>query len=610
MPSPLQQADAMLQAGRAADALALLRAHLRAQPADMQALTRAANVLARQGQLADVEPLVRAGLAAEPRSPGLWSMLSSLLRHLGRLGESLAAAQTAVTLDPAHPSRLADLSDLQYWSGDLASCARTCAALLEVQPTHSDAAIRHGACLQLLGRPGPAIESLRKSLTHQPANYALAEGIATAMNASPDADAASILAAHERFALMLERAVAERGFAPRFAADAAAAAAPVPGDRPIRLAMLSGDLRRHSVAFFLLGWLGHIDRRRVRITLYSTSATQDDITERLRSLVGADAFITLAGVHAPDQARALASSGSDLLIELAGLTGANNLPVIAMHPVARQATYLGYSNTTGLRRVGWRLVDALTDEPGIADTHAVESLVRIEPPFVCYCPPGDAPPVSPLPSLDPRAPVTLGCLNAMSKWNDATMRLWAGALRACDDALRTAASERPPARLLLKCPGIENAPVADDIRRRLAEVGIDPARVDLVGKTLSQHDHLATLARVDIALDTFPYHGTTTTCEALHMGVPVVSLVGDRHASRVGLSLLTAIARPQWCTRTPDDYARAVAALAADTPRLAAERATLRDRLARSPLCDGPGFARRFTRAIESICRPGLTPAP
>lgn len=610
MSSTLQQVDAMLRSGRIENALAMLRTHLRAQPSDMQALTRAANVLTRTGKLTEVEPLVRAGLAADPRSASLWSMLSTLMRHLGRLGESLAAAQTAVTLDPSHPQRLADLSDLQYWSGDLASCARTCAKLLELQPTHGDAAIRHGACVQLLGRPAPAIESLRRSLVHQPGNYALAEGIATAMNANPDADAASIRAAHEMFAMLLERAVAERGFAPKIAADAGARAAPVPGDRPIRVAMLSADLRRHSVAFFLLGWLGHIDRDRLRVTLYSTSATQDDITERLRALVGADSFVACAGVPLPDLSRTLAASGSDLLIELAGLTGANNLPVIAMHPVARQATYLGYSNTTGLRRVGWRLVDSLTDEPGVADAHAVESLVRIDPPFVCYAPPDDAPPVSPLPSLDPHAPITLGCLNAMSKWNDTTMRLWAEALRACDEALAGAGAHRPATRLLLKCPGIENAPVAADIRTRLASVGIDPGRVDLVGKTLSQRDHLATLHRVDVALDTFPYHGTTTTCEALHMGVPVVSLVGDRHASRVGLTLLTAIGRPRWCTRTAAEYARTVAAIAVDTAGLATERAGLRDVLAASALCDGPGFARRFTRAIESICRPGVTPVP
>jgi predicted O-linked N-acetylglucosamine transferase (SPINDLY family) len=290
-------------------------------------------------------------------------------------------------------------------------------------------------------------------------------------------------------------------------------------------------------------------------------------------------------------AERIRADGIDILVDLAGHTANNRLRVFARKPAPVQVTWLGYPSTTGLTAIDYRLVDVVTDPVGAADTWASETLVRLEGGFLCYGALMDAPEPT-VPPCIKTGTLTFGSFNYPAKVSAATLDAWAALL-----------SRLPQARLLLK-----GKPFADPATRalflaRLGERGVPAERVELVAWLSSTIAHLALYNRVDIALDPFPYNGTTTTCDALWMGVPVITWAGDRHAARVGASLLTTVGQTELIARDPDDYVATAAALAGDLDRLAALRAGLRARLQASPLCDAAGFARALESAYREMWR-------
>jgi protein O-GlcNAc transferase len=252
-----------------------------------------------------------------------------------------------------------------------------------------------------------------------------------------------------------------------------------------------------------------------------------------------------------------------------------------------QVTYLGYPNTTGVPAMDYRFTDGVADPTGEADRLASETLVRFAPTAWSYQPPPDVPDPAGLPYAT-RGYITFGCFNSPSKFTDGTLALWGRVLAAV-----------PGSRLKLKGQGLGEAGVRVRYVEQFNRVGLPAERVELIERTPDTRSHLAQYREVDIALDTFPYHGTTTTCEALWMGVPVVSLAGDRHASRVGVSLLSAVGRPQWIASSPEDYIRIARELSANPAALADEARTLRDRVRVSPLGDHAGQSRRFAEALR-----------
>jgi predicted O-linked N-acetylglucosamine transferase (SPINDLY family) len=249
---------------------------------------------------------------------------------------------------------------------------------------------------------------------------------------------------------------------------------------------------------------------------------------------------------------------------------------------------IGYPNTTGHPCVDWRIVDSITDPAG-DDAYCTERLARIDPCFLCYSPFADAPP----PAMPAQGtPFTFGSFNLAAKVREQTVELWSAAL-----------ARVPGSRLLLKSKSISDPALLGRLMARLQAGGIDASRVDVAPYTKTNAEHLALYSRVHVALDCTPYNGTTTTCEALWMGVPVVCIAGDRHAARVGASLLHAAGCGEFLARTPAEFAQIAAGLAQDQGRLAALRSSLRARLAASPLMDQPAYAARFHAALRECWR-------
>ncbi|MBC7802349.1 MAG: tetratricopeptide repeat protein, partial [Candidatus Parcubacteria bacterium] len=435
-----------------------------------------------------------------------------------------------------------------------------------------------------LGDVNSGIAALRRALAAEPENAETHRNLLLAMNYSAELGAAEIAAEHRRFGNRHEQPVGE---------------APIDSAWPrrLRIGYVSPDFRSHVVASFMLPVLSRHDRSRYEVFCYYTNKTEDEVTARLRAL--SEHWRECAALNKMELSSRIRADRVDILVDLAGHTGKSRLKTFALKPAPVQMTYLGYPNTTGLRAIDFRITDARADPPGEADALNTERLLRLPRTFLCYRPDPDVVPVAPLPALR-TGTVTFGCFNNFQKLSAPFLAATALILHAT-----------PGSRLLLKARPLGIARVAADTRRRYVELGVEPGRVTLRGWEASVENHLAAYQEVDIALDSFPYNGTTTTCEAFWMGVPVVTLCGDRHAARVGASLLHAVGLEDLVARGLDDLVRIASQLAADLPRLAGLRETMRGRMRQSPLMDETGFVSALEAAYAQVWQAKLAaPAP
>ena len=297
-------------------------------------------------------------------------------------------------------------------------------------------------------------------------------------------------------------------------------------------------------------------------------------------------------------AKLVIEDGIDILVDLSGHTAGNRLPVFARRPAPVQVSYLGYPNTTGLEQIDYRLTDELADPVGESDRLHSESLMRLATGFLCYSPATDTPPVSEAPVLS-NGFITFASFNNVTKVNESVVAAWAAILNGL-----------PGSRLLLKSRQLADR----GARRRLLELfyghGVEPPRIQLRGGLLTRSEHLETYARVDIALDPFPYNGTTTTCEALWMGVPVIALAGQVHRGRVGASILHYSGLDELLAQDVDAYVHKALALAGDGQALVALRQSLRQRMASSTLMDAEAAVRDLENAYGEMWRRHLASTP
>ena len=346
----------------------------------------------------------------------------------------------------------------------------------------------------------------------------------------------------------------------------------------LRVGWLSGDFRRHSVAYFIEGLFEAHDRSRFEWLAYDTSPAGDDVTERLQGQVAR--WVSAEALSDDELAARIRADGVHILVDLAGHTAGGRPGVFARRPAPVQINYLGYPTHTGLPAVGWRVSDEIIDpvidsviDPGAEDTCSGETVLRMPAGMFCYRPDADLE-VGPLPALR-NGHITFGSFNNIAKMSPATLALWAGVLRAVPDS-----------RLLLKARSLATVSLQKRLVAAFDALGVPAQQLRLEGWADDLGAHLAVYREVDIALDTTPYNGATTTCEALWMGVPVLSLAGATHVSRAGASILHAAGLDDWVVYSADEFqAKACTVAHADAwQALALLRQGLRERLRASPL--------------------------
>jgi len=509
------------------------------------------------GKFKDAETWLRRSLALSKGSTRPLNNLALALRAQNRLDEATAVYEQAVQADPTMVSSVFGMA-----SGMLDQ-----------------------------GRIEEAVAAYRRVFELVPQERGARANLLLALNYL-DADPMMVRAEHEAFGRWLE---SEH---PPMPAPSPELQPPDP-ERRLRVGFLSPDFREHSCSYFMFPLLERLDRDHFEVLCYFAGPKEDEVSARFRAL--STVFRPVFGADAKSVAESIRADRVDILFDMTGHTGGARLDVFAKRPAPLQITYLGYPNTTGLSRMDHRLIDAVSDPrtPGAEyDARCIERLLRMpEGKCVwCYRPPPDeiAGPISPLPCMvrdaNPGGGFTFASFNNNSKITAQVIKAWAGILRAV-----------PGSRLLLKNKWLHDPGTAERRLREFESHHIDRERILIAPYTPSTSAHLAVYARADLQLDTFPYNGTTTTCEALWMGLPVVSLSGHTHAARVGASLLDAVGLGDTVAHTPAEYVdRALEALAAARAHPAA-RSARRDLVAASPLCDGPAHARSVERALESL---------
>jgi Flp pilus assembly protein TadD len=603
----LHDAMAHLQGGRTAAAARLCSQARAAAPRSFEPLWISGVVALKQERLADAADWLGRAHRLCPAHAGCSLRLGFTLVRLGRHAEAEEALRSAASLAPQDAETWDTLGYVLTIRGSLEESIAAHRRSVEIQPGRSLSWHNLGNALLFAGRPAEALAAQERAACADPSSASAQHGRAIALQGCyriPEAvkafgDALALCAGHHAsrsLRLMALNYLDGIGRGEMFAEHAAFGAAvghgepraftnaPEP-DRRIRVAFLSPDLRMHSVAYFLEPLLSHLDRGQFEVFLYHDHFVEDAVSARLRQ--NADSWRNFVGLPDGTVEAAIRADAPDLLVDLAGHTGLNRLPLFSRRLAPVQIGYLGYPNTSGMDSFDFRLVDAVTDPAGDAEPLHTEKLVRFAQTAWSYQPPAEAP----LPTAPPShagTPVIFGSFNNFAKVTDATLFAWSKLLVAVRNS-----------RLRIKNAGLDDPSVNGLVRERLRRADLDPGRVDLVGRDPAIACHLAQYQGIDVALDTSPYNGTTTTCEALWMGVPVVSLTGDRHASRVGASLLTAIGRPEWIARNWDEYVAIAADLAGNQAQRRAIGLSLRDSVMSSPLLDHRGQAARFGQALR-----------
>jgi len=515
-----------------------------------------ASALIAQSRFAEAEAMARQAIGIAPRALDGYVNLSAALLAVGRLSEAQAVLDSALQLDASVPDVHVNLGILWQTAG-----------CLDKAETHYRQAKE--------GRNALLVAS------NAIACYQYRPGVTPAQLAELHADWDRCLGAPLR-------------------AEWPAWTNRRQTDRPLRVGFVSPNFSGHPVGYFLVGVLEALDRNRFQVFCYNETIGPDAMTDRIRA--AAHTWRNVFQQTDAELAAAIRADEIDVLVDLAGHTEGNRLLVFARKPAPIQVAWIGYPGTTGLAAMDYLVADR-QQVPEADEPYYRERVLCLDGGYVAYTPPPEAPPVGPLPAARNGWP-TFGCFSNAMKLNEQVLGRWSEILRRL-----------PQARLLLKYGRLDDPLIEGRLRAAFDARGIDRSRVEIVGYS-PRAEHLAAYGQVDVALDPFPYSGGVTTCEALWMGVPVITCPGATFAGRHSLSHLTAAGLTELVARDEDHYVELAVEWGTHPARLAALRAELRPRVAASPLCDARRVAEQLSRhlvaAWQRFCdripeRPGVS---
>jgi predicted O-linked N-acetylglucosamine transferase (SPINDLY family) len=517
---------------------------------------------------------IERALELDPDNKLALTDLGNVLKSLGWHDDALKAYDRALAVDPELVVPWAGKAIVYHGLGKLEECMECCERALEIDPTFGPALNNLGLALLTLGRIDVAVERFQ-AVVDKSRIAGIFSNLLFALHYLQDITPTELLRRHRRF---------DGYVTGKKRARHANKADP---DRPLRIGYVSGDFGVHPVGHFVSSVITRHDRSQFEAYCYSGRTSEDYVGHRIKS--HADRFYRTVDMSDEQLVERIRDDRIDVLIDLSGHTAANRLVAFVHKPAPVQATWAGYVGTTGLRAMDWLIADRFHVPPDLEGFHS-ERVYRMPNGYICYEPYALAPPVGPLPALR-NGFVTFCSFPNPAKINPGTIAIWARILAAV-----------PGSRLRLRYKWLDAAYNTKRIQEGFAEHGIAAERVMIQGGG-DLRAMMDSYNASDIGLDTFPYSGGLTTCEALWMGVPVVTWPGDRFESRHSFSHLSNAGVTDTTARDLDDYAAIAAALAQDLPRLADLRLNLRPRMAASPLCDADRFVRDLETAFRTMWR-------
>ncbi len=569
-----------MAAGNTQAAIATVRLHLKLRPNDCEALNLLGTLLQAAGEHEQSLHHLARLVSAAPGVMAYRNTLANGLFSAGRIAEAITQWELISQMEPSYMLAWLSLAVAYVQVDDTTKAIEAGRRAHALEPTAPGTSANLAFALARAGQLDEAVGITQAGVAANPGELKLHSSLLMLMNYLP-IEPGELAKAHNNFGLMVER-VAGRSSMDGGTLRDTAAKKPDPA-RPIRIGILSSDLRDHSVGFFVEPLLLH-DASVAAIEVFSTAtpSNTDAMTARIRTAV--QAWHACAAMSDGAIAKLIRERNIDVLLELGGHSEGNRLGVVARKPAPLIVNAIGYPHSTGMSAMDWRLVDSITDPVGSEALNS-ERLLRLDPCFLCYTPPSDAPEPA-MPSDG--SPITFGSFNNAAKIGSQTVEMWAALLKHV-----------PESRLLLKSQTLSDSAGRNWIIEQFRKAGIEASRLELVAYSKSKEEHLRLYQRVHVALDTVPYNGTTTTCEAMWMGVPVVCVRGHRHASRVSASLVSAVGHAEWIAKDAQAFVTIAASLAADAKALTTLRATLRSHMQQSPLVDAAAYSKRFHAAIR-----------
>lgn len=573
--------------GQLDDAVASFRRALAIKPDFAEAHSNLGSVLKDLGRLDGAVAHCRRALAIKPDFAEAHNNLGNVLKEMGHLEAAEASYRHALAIKPEYAEAYSNLGNVLKDIGRLDDAAACCRRALELDPDFADAHCNLGNVLRDAGRLDDAVASYRRALACNPDFDSAYGNLLFTHNYMPDQSADMLLSEARGYGALVARQA--RPYA-------SWKNVPLAGRR-LRVGLVSGDMGNHPVGYFLeavLAALASDMADRLELCAYPTYARTDSLAGRIRG--NCHEWTPVAGLSDERLAERIHNDRIDVLIDLSGHTARNRLPMFAWKPAPVQVSWLGYFATTGVAEIDYLIADPWT-LPETEEIHFTEKIWRLPETRLCFTPPEVDVGVSPLPVLT-AGHICFGCFNNLTKMNDAVVTLWAGVLRAVAGS-----------RLFLKARQLDVESVRRSTFDRFAAHGIGEDRLVLEGMS-ARALYLGAYSRVDITLDPFPFSGGTTTAESLWMGVPVLTLAGQRFVSRQGLGLMANAGLHDWIAVDADDYVARAVAHASDSQGLAALREGLRQQVRNSPVFDAARFAGHFETALRGMWANWCTQQP
>jgi predicted O-linked N-acetylglucosamine transferase (SPINDLY family) len=536
------------------------------------------NVFWLQKQLDEALECYQRALSLNPNLVEIYNNVGMIFGEQGKFAEAMACFQRVLAVHPKEVNALYNLGLAFSKQGRLTEAEACYQQVLTLNPNYVEAYSNLGKVCKDRGKIAEAIQYYRTALHLQPTYVEAYNNLLYTFNFSPDYDLAMMFAEHQQFNQRYALPLASVIKPPRNHRDS---------QRRLKLGYISPDFRKHSLTYFVEPVLSHHDHDQFEVFCYYNNLKVDEVTRRLQQY--ADHWITCAGWSDEVLAERIRQDQIDILVDLMGHTANNRLLVFARKPAPIQVfNTIGYSNTTGLTAMDYRITDGYIDPEGVAEEFSSETLVKMPVSYYCYRPNDDSPPVNDLPAIQ-NGYLTFGAFNSYAKLTQPTLALWTTVLQAVSGS-----------KLRVMTRELNDPVLRQELYDRFTLFGISPERL-IMGSAPSTEETLKAYHQIDIGLDPFPFCGATTTCQALWMGVPVITLVGKTPAARAGLSILSALGLTEVIAYTSQDYLNIAIRLAGEIEYLQRLRATMRDRMTASPLMDAVGFTRHLESAYRAM---------
>ncbi len=576
----LNKGAALSDVGYIDDSIQVYKDILKIEPNSYNAYGNLGCSYASLGAYEEAIECFKNGLRISPNNAVIFTNMGYSFQQAKNLQEAHRCFFRAIEIDPTYLPAFINHGILYLKTGDYENSLICLKKALNIDQNSVEAILNYASLLSDIGEFTEAEYYINKALKINPNKNTAISNLLLMSNYSSNNSKENVFEIHKKFGTFLEKSFGE-GYSEKLIENKSK-------NQKINVGFVSADLHQHSVTYFLEPLLKNYNKDEFVITCFNASFHNDHVTKRIKSSV--DKWFNVGSASNTQLYNLIKQNDIEILVDLSGHTDGNRLPVFAMKPSPIQITWLGYPNTTGLNKIDYRIVDNFTDPEGVDDHLYTEKLLRLENSFICFSSEEDAE-INKNTIFEDNS-FTFGSFNNLSKMSDEVIECWSEILKRIDNS-----------KIILKNKQLRSNFTRKIYLEKFAKYGVSSDKIVLMSWSNSRKQHLETYNSIDLALDTFPYNGTTTTFEALWMNVPVLCLNGDSHRSRVGYSILKNLDFNEFIVNSRKEYIEKAVHYSVNKIKMNKLTDGLRSKLIKSNLCDSKAYTKKFENLLKSLTR-------